>query len=245
MAIEQPQTPSAEPKAADDVASEPSSVESEKQSSSKTPGWWQNLFHRRGDPEPESSDADSSEDGKPSAIQLTQEELDRRVQAETDRREAKRASDERAKRRRELRDTDPWQYAKEEREEEVATQGNGQIQKFLADVGTEHDKVAIDPIFLALPKGEQERIRSIEGAGIGLAGRKLVVTEALKTLEKQWKAEGAKDAENKLRRNQAFRKQILAESRGQTVEPDLLPAVSGTEADQTVSALLRKHYHLG
>jgi hypothetical protein len=204
------------------------------------------MFHRRGDDDGAGSQGeDSSNASAPSALTLTQEELDRRVQAETDRREARRAQAARAQARRELRDTDPWQYAEQERKEEEAQVSGIQVQSFLQNIGVEHDRVSIDPLFLALPKEEQQRIQNLPMAGQGLAGRKLVVTETLKALEKHWKAEGAKDAENKLRRNQAFRKQVLAESRGQIADPDLLPAVSASEADRTVSALLRRHYNLG
>jgi len=203
------------------------------------------MFMRRGDPDPVDQAVDSAAESTPSTLSLTQEELDRRVQAETDRREAKRAQEARYRARRELRDTDPWQYAEQERKEEEAAQGNFHVTQFLQNVGVEHDRVAIDPLFLALPKAEQERIQKMEGAGRGLQGRKLVVDESLKALEKHWRAEGARDAEQRLRRNQAFRKQLLAEARGQATDPDLLPAVSASEADRTVSALLRRHYNLG
>jgi hypothetical protein len=85
----------------------------------------------------------------------------------------------------------------------------------------------------------------LEGAGTGLEGRKLVVGEALKALEKHWKAEGEREAEAKLRRNPAFRKQVLGESRGTAVEPELLPAFSGSATDRKVSDILRGYYGLG
>lgn len=242
MADEQPNTPSAEPQATDAPASQPSSAESEREASS--PHWWQRLFHRP-DEEPDEQAEDQAAESAPSTLSVTQEELDRRVQAETDRREAKRLAEQRAKAKRELRDNDPWQYAELERQEEQIAGGQTQMHQFLAQVGSEHDKVTIDPLFLSLPKAEQERILKLEGVGSGLTGRKLVVDEALKALERHWKAEGEKQAEAKLRRNQAFRKQVLAEARGQTTEPDLLPAVSASEADHTVSSILRKHYNLG
>ena len=115
----------------------------------------------------------------------------------------------------------------------------------MTDLGSAHDRVTVDPIFLALPKAEQERILKLDGVGRGLDGRKLVVTESLKALEKHWKAEGAKDAEAKLRRNPAFRKQLLAEARGQTVEPEILSAGSPSEADKNLSGILREYYRLG
>lgn len=245
MADEQPNTPSAEPQTADaPSAAEPSSVEPEAQGS--TPSWWTRMFRRRGDPDPEAEGADSKPEAPASnALTLTQEELDRRIQAETDRREAKRMQEARARQKRELRDSDPWQYVEQERREEQEQQGSAHMAQFLSNLGVEHDRVSIDPLFLALPKAEQDRIRSMDGAGTGLAGRRLVVTEALKSLEKHWRAEGAKDAETKLRRNPAFRKQLLSEARGQGSDPDVLPAVSASEADRTVSSLLRRHYNLG
>jgi len=244
MADEQPEVPSAEPQTTDAGASESSSAEPESQPS--RPSWWANLFRRRGDPEPEPEGADSkTESAASKPLQLTQEELDRRVQAETDRRESRRMQAARAQAKRDLRDTDPWQYAEQERKEEEAQLSGFQVQSFLQNLGVEHDRVSIDPLFLALPKEEQQRIQNLPNAGQGLAGRKLVVTETLKALEKHWRAEGERAAADKLRRNQAFRKQLLAEARGESVEPDLIPAFSASEADRTVSSLLRKHYNLG
>jgi hypothetical protein len=245
MADEQPQTiPSEGAEVPDGATPEPVSDESREGSS---PGWWQRIFNRR-----PAAQETATEDGEPGrtggtseALRLTQEELDRKVQAETDRREAQRAARQRIEERKKLRDTDPWAYAEEERKEEQAVQGNFQLERFVTDLGVEHDRVTVDPIFFALPKAEQERILKLEGAGKGLDGRKLVVSESLKALEKHWKAEGAKDAETRLRRNPAFRKQVLSELRGQTPEPEMLPSGSASEADKTVSSLLREYYRLG
>jgi hypothetical protein len=248
MADEQPNTPSADVSAVDAPASEQSSDQPVEASSKESPSWWQRISRRLPvgrEPEPEGEDSTQSAD-QPSKLVLSQEELDRRVQAETDRREAKRAQEARARARKELRDSDPWQYAEQERQEEQLGQTNEQLVQFFSNVGTEHDRYAIDPVVELLPQTERERIMKMENAGRGLEGRKLVVKESLKALEKQWKAEGAKDAERKLRSNPAFRKQVLSEIRGSTVEPDLLPSYgsSPSTADQTVSALLRKHYDL-
>lgn len=243
MADEQPNTPSSEPLATDATTTAPSSAESEQQASS--PSWWNKLFNRHGAQEPEAATEDSTSKSEPSKVTLSQEELDRRIQAESDRRDAQRLAQEQAKAKRELRDKDPWAYAEQERKEEEVLQGNFQLESFVTDLGAAHDRVTMDPIFLALPKADQERIVKLEGAGRGLDGRKLVVTESLKALEKHWKAEGAKDAEAKLRRNSAFRKQVLAEMRGQTAEPELLPSGSPSEADKTVSGILRDYYRLG
>jgi hypothetical protein len=198
--------------------------------------------------ETEHDGGDSSQAGKSTQrpLTLTEDELQRRIQAETDRRESKRLQEARVQQRRELRDKDPWAYAEEERKAEQVQHSTGQLEQFLAGIGTEHDRVSIDPVIEVLPRAERERILKLENAGRGLEGRKLVVTEALKALEKHWKAEGEKAAEGKLRRNPAFRKQVLSEARGGVVEPELLSAASGSsDADKTVSDLLRNRYGIG
>lgn len=240
---EQPSTPSEGVEAIDATASEPTSAEPKEGSS---PSWWQRLLNRR--PAAQETDSDSGESSQPSGaskpLSLTQEELDRRVQAETDRREAKRASEARAAERRRLRDEDPFAYAQQEREVEKTVEEQANLGNFFATVGAHHDRVAIDPLMMMLPPQERERIMKLEGAGRGLEGRQLVVSEAIKSLEKRWKAEGEKEAEANLRRNPAFRKQVLAENRGTFQEPELLPAYSGSSTDRKVSDMLRTYYGL-
>lgn len=246
MADEQPNTPSQDVQAPDVGSPEPSTSDEPKEGSS--PGWWQRLFNR-GRPAQEAQPDDGGEQASPGGasqrLTLSEEELKRRVQAEADRRDYDRAQRQKAEERKKLRDTDPWAYAEQERREEEAQQGTFHLERFVTDVGSAHDRVTVDPIFTSLPKAEQERILKIDGAGQGLEGRKLVVHESLKALEKHWKAEGARDAEAKLRRNPAFRKQVLSELRGQTPEPEMLPSGSASEADKTVSSLLRDYYRLG
>jgi hypothetical protein len=243
MQPEQPNSPSEDTQSTDAPSSEPSSEQPEEKASG--PSWWQRMFNRGGQ-EPEAEPEDKAPETQASKkLELSQEELDRRVQAEADRREYKRQADARAQQRKQLRDTDPWAYAEEERKAEEAAQSDQSVAKWFQGLSSEHDRVAIDPLIETLPPRERERILKMDGAGQGLKGRKLVVTEAMKSLEKHWKAEGEKAAERKLRSNAAFRKQVLAESRGQTVEPELLPAMSASEADQSVSMLLRSRYGLG
>lgn len=241
MQPEQPNTPSVDAQPSDATAAEPRSDEQAEESS---PGWWQRLFNRR--PAPEATDAsgdDKPANGDASKLSLNQEELERRIQAETDRREAKRAQEARAARRRELRDKDPFAFAEEERkEEQLQSQGEG-VQQFFLQIGGAHDRAAIDPLVEALPQAERDRILAMDGAGRGLEGRKLLVSESLKALEKHWKAEGEKQAEARLRRNSAFRKQVLSEARGGTVEPELLPAFNAPSAsDKKVADILRDYY---
>src|SRR4029450_4418361 len=90
MADEQlEKTPSADAQPTDAPSAEP--VSEAAAESSKAPSWWQRMFHRGGPQETEQQPEDSSESEPASnKLSLTQEELDRRVQAEADRREYKR-----------------------------------------------------------------------------------------------------------------------------------------------------------
>jgi len=243
MQPEQPNTSSVDAQTSD----APEEPRSDEQAEGSSPGWWQRLFNRR--PTQETSDAsgdDKPADGDASkTLSLNQEELERRIQAETDRREAKRAQEAKIARKRELREKDPWAFAEEDRkEEQLASQGEG-VQQFFMQIGGAHDRATLDPLVEALPQSERERIFALQGAGHGLEGRKLVVSESLKALEKHWKAEGEKQAEARLRRNQAFRKQVLSEARGGITEPELLPAASGASADKQVSDIFREYYGIG
>jgi hypothetical protein len=68
----------------------------------------------------------------------------------------------------------------------------------------------------------------------------LIVTEGLKALEKHWKAEGSRDAEDRLRRNPAFRKQVLNEfRRGALSEPEFIGSGAPSASDRNVSNILR------
>jgi hypothetical protein len=246
MQPEQP-NPSTDAAQAPDAAAQDQTSGQPAEGSSESPRWWQRMFNRRepGESDPQGGESEQPGGASQSKLSLTPEELDRRVQAETDRRESKRAEAARAAERKRLRDEDPWAYAEQDRKEEQSAVGNANVESFFSRIGSEHDRASIDPVVELLPLQERQRIMSMQGAGAGLEGRKLVVKEAMKALEKHWKTEGAKDAERKLRSNAAFRKQVLAEMRGETVEPELLPAYGGSQVDQEMSSILRKHYNLG
>jgi hypothetical protein len=221
MAEEQPKTPSAEPSPQASAQASAAASEQTDEQPSEAPSWWQRLMGRRA-PEPASTEQETPPDTKPSATRsVTEEELARLVQSETDRREAKRQAEQQAEARRKLRREDPYAYAEQdEQAEQRQTQSQQWVETF-ASLGRIHDEAVLDPIVHVLPKAEQERILALEGAGIGVDGRKLIVGEALKALEKHWKAEGAKDAEARLRKNPAFRKQVYGEFRGP--EPEVVP----------------------
>jgi hypothetical protein len=193
--------------------------------------------------EAESADQEQDEGARtPAQVVLTEEELERRIQSETDRREARRARDAEIAARRKLRDEDPWAYAEQERKAEQAAQSDTSIMQLFASIGVEHDRATLDPMFALLPDAEKERILKIEGIGRGLDGRKLIVTETMKALEKHWKAEGARSAEAELRKNEAFRKQILRDSRRDYAEPALLPgsAPENGRSSDDINDMLRR-----
>src|SRR5215471_2778587 len=230
------QEPSADAPSGADAGSEQS------QSVSGAP-WWSRIWRgSRGSGSAEAEAEDQPSESTPSRISLTQEELEKRVQAETDRREAKRAAQQLVDRRRKLRDEDPWQYAEEERTAERMATSNEQVTTLFQQIGAEHDKYSLDPLVQSLPASERERILKLEGAGVGLDGRKLIVHESLKALEKHWKEEGAKEAEKRLRGNAAFRKQVLSEFRRGVVEPEFIGSGNGSSSggERNVSNLLRE-----
>jgi hypothetical protein len=232
-----PQPPSPAPSSPDVEASPAPSEQSEEQASS--PAWWQRLLGRHA-PEPAQTEQEALPDTKPSATRsVTEEELARLVQAETDRREAKRLADQQAEARRKLRREDPYAYAEQDEQAEQRQAQSQQWVETFANLGRIHDGAVLDPVVQALPKAEAERILGLEGAGIGVDGRKLIVGEALKALEKHWKAEGAKDAEARLRKNPAFRKQVYGEFRGP--EPEVVPVgASSAASSDDINDMLRR-----
>ena len=228
---------------------EPSSVEpspdvqasaeagSESQRAPASQNFLQRLFRGRGSQDGEAQD--QAESAERPAITLTQGELDRRVQAETDRRESKRIEAARAAERRRLRDEDPWAYAEQDRQAEQVGQTDQQVTTLFAQIGAQHDRYALDPLVQSLPPAEARRILAMQGAGVGLDGRKLIVEEGLKALEKHWKEEGQKEAEQRLRRNPAFRKQVLGEFRRGAAEPEYISSGAPSAADKDMSNILR------
>jgi hypothetical protein len=234
----QPTNP--EPSSAEPLADTEATEASSEQSTPASRNFLQRLFRGRGSQEPEPQDQ-PDEAPASDAVTLTQEELDRRVQAETDRRERVRLERAASERKRKLRDEDPWAFAEEERNAERQAEIDAQNNAWMGNVGATHDRFTIDPVVMTLPESERNRIMSMPGAGVGLDGRRMVVTESLKALEKQWKAEATKDAEEKLRRNPAFRKQVLNEfRRGAASEPEFIGSGAPSASDSSVSNILRE-----
>ena len=212
-----------------------------------SPNLWQRLFgaHPKASGESETStqDASSAEQPSPKTLSIPEDELERRIQAETDRREAKRQKDAIAKAEQERRQAverkldpsspeyDPYAGTEERARLQAETQAQEGFQSLLANVGKHYDEATLDVVVQQVPPAERERIFKLEGAGVGLNGRKLIMAESLKALEKHWKSEGAREAESKLRESPIFRKKVFAEHRGTVEEPELLPAGSGNGKD--------------
>jgi|SRR5215471_4806178 len=237
----QPEQPAAlsPAQAPEDGANAPA-VSEQSETPSRTTSWLRRLWRGRGAEEEEN---DSSQEPSPavpaSAISLTQEEFEKRIQAETDRRENKRRELAQLEHRRKLRDEDPYAYAEQDRQFEQRALSDAQVSTMFSQIGAVHDRYSVDPLVQSLPEAERQRILSIEGAGSGLDGRKLIVEESLKALEKIWRAEGAKDAEDRLRKNPAFRKQLLGEVRKGMSEPEFVSSGAPSAADKNVSDILR------
>lgn len=184
--------------------------------------------------------ASATEATKESAakLELTAEELDRRVQAEADRREAKRQADDAKARRRELRRQDPEQYAAEDEAHEAQEQQVEHVRAIIGRVTGGFDTQVLAPLLNALPDGTRDTV--VADAGTGIEGRAEIVKRALTALEKHWKAEGAKEAGQKLRENPTFRKDLLREFRStRAVESDLAPGQTGEGAPADMNAWMR------
>lgn len=239
------QTPSTDVRQLDDRAQDTeSSDETEERSSSSS--WWHRitgrLFGEGAEDEPSDEEAQQNPD-QSTVRTLTEEEFQKSVQAEVDRRESKRQREVEAAERKRLRDEDPWQYAEVERSAEAAAEQDQRLTEVFQGLAQAHDQITLVPLMQSLPDAEQQRLMALPDAGVGVDGRRLLTTEALKSLEKHWRAEGAKDAEAKLRRNTSFRKQVLSEFQGGAPEPELLPTGSaranGTSSEQ-INDLLRR-----
>lgn len=211
-----------------------------------SPGWWQRMtsrvFHRE-EPLESSEEPDPAAAGSPQRM-LTQTDIDRLVQSETDRRVAAHNKALRDEERRRLRDEDPFAYADQERQQEAAQAQDGQLNELLQGIGVAHDEVTLKPLMAALEPAEYERLMQLPNAGVGGDGRKLLTTEALRSLEKRWKADGAREAEAKLRKNPTFRKQVMSEFNGGISGPELLPSGSvargNGRSSEEVNQLLRR-----
>lgn len=177
---------------------------------------------------------EETEQPKPQGRFVTDEELARLIQAEVDRREAKRLAEQRRAEKEQLRKSDPFKYAEVEEQEAAAER----FHQFIGTLAAEYDRAIVDPLILALP--ESERKSALEKAGPGIEGRKAVAQAALDALKRHYMAEGEKQAAERLRKDPAFRKQLLVELRAERQEPDLVPALTNTAGPVDMDTILRQ-----
>ncbi len=216
--------PASDPSAPDATASTPAS-DRPAEKGSGLGGWLRSFVFGTDRPSDEDSEREPDQESAPTpkTLTLTEEELERRVQSETDRREAKRKTEADDAERKRLRDEDPYGYAEAEKaretEQEMASALHGVLGKAVAD----YDAHTVAPLLAALP--EATRARLVADAPAGLEGRKALVAAAVAAIQA--------DVEEKLRKNPAFRKQVLAGVRDTEEQPDLAPATasSGTAID--------------
>src|SRR5215467_7289945 len=140
----QPQQPADPSSTQAPVDAAPPEVASEQtEGTEQSPPWWRRMWRGRGEAQG-SEDAQEPPAGSQSSnVTLSQEEFDRRVQAETDRREHRRQQQAQEAERRKLRDEDPWAYAEQDRQAEQTAGANLQVANMFAAVGAEFDKYTL------------------------------------------------------------------------------------------------------
>lgn len=202
--------------------------------------WLHRLLRGGAEPEPVSAEpeeeptpakAESPESGEPARPApfktfASEDELQRFIQAEVDREEARRTQvrQERAKKERwtQLAENDPVQLAqeilKQKDEDTVAEEQATKFAELSKSVVDKFDQMLLDPLVLALP--EDTRKELVSKAPPALEGREWLVKEAIKAIRE----DAEKAAETRLRKNKAFHKELLRELQDQVEEPELAPA---------------------
>lgn len=179
--------------------------------------------------------------------QYSDDEFARAVQAETDRRESKRTAEQREADKKRLRDEDPYAYVDQEKLEEQQRQSEEQFRGFLSNIGQQYDQHVLDPVMERLSAEDKTALFADESMGAGLEGRKALMGAAIEKLLGHARAEGERAAADKLRKNSAFRKQLLSEFRGsdEHQEPDLIPANGGVGDGRDMNNFIRASLNRG
>lgn len=182
----------------------------------------------------ESPKADAEQGEAPaSRPERDEKDFDRRVQAEVDRREAVRTQRAQAQQERDLRRTNPQEYARLKEQQET---NNAQIDNLtgaLKLLSNQFDDATVTPLVTALD--EKLRAEVLKDPGHGMDGRKEIVKRAVAALKKSAYEDGLKkgreEAQKSLRRNPSFRKEMLTELRGSEDEPELASASGSARND--------------
>lgn len=170
-----------------------------------------------------------TEPGPDDTVRMTRTQYERGVQAEVDRREAKRAR-EASKRHQEaeLERTareDPYafseQFLAQRAQEQQLGEQTQQVHQLIAATSAQFDAATVTPIVSALPPEVQKRLIA-EIQPVGIEGRARLVAASLAEIRRAAADEGARSAEARLRKSPAFRKELLAELRGTQDAPEPL-----------------------
>jgi len=225
--------------------------------SAKVGSWFRN-FAGGGETEASDTETDGASEGQspekastpavPETHTYTQDEIDRRVQSEADRRDAKRNAVADRERRQRLRREDPIGYAEEDERAESQQESTGHVAALKQSTAQAIDSAYTGVLFeesseYKLTPAEWEAIhvkhQDNPRFGVGIDGRQLVMTESLAALRKRWTLEGEKTADARLRKNSAFRKDVLSENRYLRAEPELVPAANGSGHDSSLNDFIR------
>lgn len=180
-------------------------------------------------------------------VTISKAELQRRIdQSARDRLAAmQRANETRAQRAERLRlaREEPYKLADQVEQEltaaEQAESFQAQFVQSLTPVLQIVDAEVVGAVVQALPDEARQKLFDEMPADLaGVAQRSHIVKSGLAELERHWRAEGAKEAEAKLRRNGTIVKQVLAEQRATEEEPDLIPA-AGVPRRTDMDSILR------
>lgn len=175
-----------------------------------------------------------SEDEKQRLIQA---ETDRRIakwQAEQQRRQSAQQRQSETERLEKLRREDPVVYAEERHaadqraafEQQLLNEKMAVQEATMRDISRTYDLAVVEPVLQHLTM--EERAVVLKSQPQGVKGRTILVQKAIDTLRKRVEqdayARGLAEGEEKARNSKALRKQILAELRESEEEPDLAPA---------------------
>jgi hypothetical protein len=192
-------------------------------------------------PEPKQAAKDATPKPTDEPRAYSQAEIDRMVQAETDRRLSKFQREEGERRRQAalladkerltgLREKDPYAYAQEmKRREDENASLQAQLQqthRALNSTVEEYDRSVLDTVFAPIPQNMHAQL--LDGIEDGIPGRKTATVRALKVLEQHWKGQGFNEAKKRLSSDPAFIKEILTRYGAARQEPESVPATSAT-----------------
>lgn len=234
-----------------------SSEQTEREGAS--PSWFQGLIGRftgrgvedqAGEADPGGVQEPDQPTTEPERLTLTQAELDERVNAEANRREAKRqwegaleaadAGDTRQLRvmaarghgpaQRELARRGETYELGEARAAELEQQASAEaaVGEYKA-IGNLHDKHTLEPLLAGLPEAERGKVIAAGDAFTdGFQNRQAIVEAAVKAHQRL----AVDKAKDELRKDPVFRKEVLIGFRGtpEHQEPDLIEAVAASGA---------------